>query len=76
VGDTNTLTVDQVFARQQIQAHEEAIALFRAYSQNGDNQELKQFAGKRLPGLEDHLKMTQDLVKAQEELVQKQQTQQ
>jgi putative membrane protein len=76
VGDKSTLTVDQVFAQQQVQAHQEAIALFRAYSENGDNQELKQFAEESLPGLEEHLKMTQELVKAQEELVQKQSTQQ
>jgi putative membrane protein len=70
------LTVDQVFAQQQVQAHEEAIALFRAYSENGDNQELKQFAQKSLPDLEEHLKMTQELVKAQEDLVRRQSTQQ
>lgn len=70
------MTLDQIFARQQVQAHEEGIALFQAYSQNGDNPELKSFAEKGLPALKEHLKMAQDLVKAQDELMQKSQTQQ
>ena len=35
---------DTAFAQAQVQAHQEAIALFEAYGKNGDNAELKAFA--------------------------------
>jgi putative membrane protein len=36
-------------------SHNEAVALFTAYSQNGDNPALRQFAAKNLPALQGHL---------------------
>jgi predicted outer membrane protein len=76
MGSNTGMTFDQLFAQQQVQAHEEGIALFRAYSQNGDNAQLKQFAAKGLPILERHLKMARNLVRAQDRQMQKNQQQQ
>lgn len=52
---------DTAFAQAQVQAHEEGIALFEAYSKNGDNAELKAFAQKGLPKLKEHLAMAQKI---------------
>lgn len=52
---------DTAFAQAQVQAHEEGIALFKAYSENGDNDQLKAFAKKGLPTLQKHLEMAQKL---------------
>lgn len=52
---------DTAFAQAQVQAHEEGIALFEAYSKNGDNAELKAFAEKGLPKLKEHLAMAQKI---------------
>ena len=57
---------DQVagdYADMQLQAHQEAVALFRNYAQNGDNAQLKQFAQQALPTLQEHLQMAQQLPK-------------
>lgn len=50
---------DKAFADVQVQAHQEGIALFKGYSANGDNAELKSFAKKGVPILEKHLKMAE-----------------
>lgn len=52
---------DKAFGQAQVQAHEEAITLFESYSQNGDNEELKAFASRGLPKLQQHLEMAQKL---------------
>jgi len=49
------------FRRDQINAHKEAISLFRRYSEKGDNEQLKSFAAKTLPELERHLQMADTL---------------
>jgi hypothetical protein len=69
------MTYDQIFAHQQVQAHEEGVALFEAYAQNGDNPKLQEFARKSLPTLQEHLKMAQELVEAQNKLKQDNQSQ-
>ena len=51
------------YANMQLQAHQEAVALFRNYAQNGDNAQLKQFAQQTLPTLQEHLQMAQQLPK-------------
>jgi putative membrane protein len=51
----------QLYRKQQLEAHQTAIQLFEGYSKNGQNDELKQFAGATLPTLKEHLKMVQDL---------------
>ena len=52
---------DTAFAQAQVQAHQEAIALFEAYGKNGDNAEIKAFATKGLPKLKEHLAMAQKI---------------
>jgi putative membrane protein len=47
----------------QVSAHKDAVSLFERYSKDGDNADLKAFAGKYLPHLQEHLKMAQDLDK-------------
>src|SRR5208283_3913136 len=49
------------FRRDQINAHKEAISLFRRYAEKGDNNQLKGFAAKTLPDLERHLQMADSL---------------
>jgi putative membrane protein len=48
---------DEAFKVAQIQAHEEGVALFKSYSESGDQPYLKQFAAKTLPVLEHHMEM-------------------
>lgn len=47
----------------QVSAHKDAVSLFERYGKDGDNPDLKAFAGKTLPHLQEHLKMAQDLEK-------------
>ena len=42
--------------------HQAAVDLFRAYAQSGDNAELKQWASRTLPSLEEHLREAQQLL--------------
>ena len=49
------------FRRDQINAHKEAVSLFRRYSEKGDNDQLKNWAAKTLPALERHLQMADSL---------------
>jgi len=52
---------DKQYVTAQLMGHEEAVALFTAYSENGDQPDLKAFAAKTLPTLQHHLMMVQDL---------------
>ena len=45
---------DEAYVRAQVQAHDEAVALFEGYSTNGSEGSLKQFATKTLPTLKQH----------------------
>jgi putative membrane protein len=47
----------------QVSAHKDAVSMFERYSKDGDNADLKAFAAKHLPHLQEHLKMAQDLDK-------------
>jgi putative membrane protein len=47
----------------QVDAHEDAVDLFKRYAEGGENAELKAWAAKTLPALEHHYKMAQDLDK-------------
>jgi putative membrane protein len=53
------------FAKQyhsdQDSGHKDAVSLFKRYADGGDNPDLKTWAAKTLPTLDDHLKMAQDL---------------
>jgi putative membrane protein len=52
---------DRAYDQMQLQAHEEAVALFEQYSQGGDNRDLKDWAAKTLPHLKEHLAMAKKL---------------
>lgn len=47
----------------QVSAHKDAVSLFERYAKGGDNEKLKDWAGKTLPALQHHLEMAQDLDK-------------
>ena len=53
--------LDREYDRMQLQAHQEAVDLFSRYAQAGDNDELKAWAAKTLPHLQEHLAMAQKL---------------
>lgn len=52
---------DEAYANNQVMAHEQTIELFRQAAKEVDDDELKAFANDKLPTLEAHLKMAQDL---------------
>ena len=47
----------------QVTAHKNAVDLFKRYAEGGENADLKAWAGKTQPHLDEHLKMAQDLDK-------------
>jgi len=47
----------------QVEAHEDAVDLFKRYAEEGENAEVKAWAAKTLPALEHHYQMAQDLDK-------------
>ena len=47
----------------QVSAHKDAVSLFERYANGGDNDKLKDWAGKTLPALKHHLEMAQDMDK-------------
>ena len=55
---------DRLYAQQQLQSHQTAVDLFRAYAQSGDEARLKQWASQTLPSLEEHLREAQQLQRA------------
>jgi putative membrane protein len=55
----------QTYVQQQVAAHEKTVDLFQNYAEQGDNEELKQFAEQTLPTLQEHLEMAQALPGAQ-----------
>jgi putative membrane protein len=52
---------DQAYDRMQVEAHEQAVALFQEYARDGDNPDLKSWAMKTLPHLQEHLAMAKRL---------------
>jgi predicted outer membrane protein len=52
---------DRNYAQLQVSAHRDAVNLFDQYAQNGDNQQLKQFAQQTLPALREHLQAIQQI---------------
>lgn len=46
---------DKTYANQQVDAHQEAVDLFKKYAAKGDDADVKQFAEKTLPTIEHHL---------------------
>ena len=52
---------DAAYARMQVQAHQEAIAMYAAYAQGGSNATMRTLAQQVLPRLEEHLAVAQHL---------------
>jgi putative membrane protein len=58
---TTEKSFEPAYVTEQVKAHEEAVATFKDYAQNGGTPPLKAFAEKTLPILEHHLTMAKDL---------------
>lgn len=54
---------NEEYIDDQVEAHEDAVDLFKRYAEEGENADLKAWAGKTLPALEHHYQMAQDLDK-------------
>jgi len=52
---------DKQYDSDQKAAHKDAVSLFERYAKGGDNADLKAFASKHLPHLQEHLKMAEGL---------------
>lgn len=52
---------ETLYVDMQVHSHMEAVALFRTYSGNGDDAQVKAFAKDTLPTLEEHTDMAQKL---------------
>jgi predicted outer membrane protein len=58
---TSGRAFDATYAQMQVMAHQEAVGMFAAYAQAGDEPSLRNFAGQVLPNLQHHLAMAQRL---------------
>jgi len=52
---------DRAYAQAMLADHRQAVASFKKESQSGNDPDLKAFATKTLPTLQDHLKMAEDI---------------
>jgi putative membrane protein len=52
---------DDEYAHHMVQAHQTAVSLFQKQAKQGEAKELRDFAAKTLPTLEEHLKMARGL---------------
>lgn len=52
---------DREYAEHMVKDHEKAVGLFEKQAKSGDAEELKSFAAKTLPTLQEHLKMARAL---------------
>ena len=59
----NGAEFNEEYVDDQVDAHEDAVDLFKRYADGGDNVELKAWAVKTLPALQHHLEMAQGLDK-------------
>ncbi|WP_425624754.1 DUF4142 domain-containing protein [Agrobacterium radiobacter] len=48
------------YKEDQVLVHEDAVDLFKRYSEGGENPALKSWAAKTLPALQHHLKVAED----------------
>ncbi len=53
---------DRAYMKYMVEDHEDAVDLFKDYSEDGDNAKLKEFAGKTLPTLREHLAKAKAIV--------------
>ena len=55
---------DKAYIKDQLKDHKKDVREFQAESENGGNPDVKAFAGKTLPVLQQHLQMVKDLSKS------------
>lgn len=53
--------LDRAYMSHMVSAHEQAVALFQKQAKDGKDAELRGFAAKTLPLLQQHLKMARDI---------------
>jgi putative membrane protein len=58
-------TFEQAYVSAQVAAHDEAVQLFEAFSENGDESALRSFATETLPTLQEHQTEAHDLAEAE-----------
>jgi len=63
LGKLSGAEFNEEYIDDQVEAHEDAVDLFKRYATEGENADLKAWAAKTLPALEHHYKMAQDLDK-------------
>src|SRR6185437_1837064 len=56
----NGAAFDKAYMKNMVSDHKEDVAKFKKESTSGKNADLKAWAGKTLPTLQDHLKMAED----------------
>jgi len=54
---------DRAYIQQMVAGHRKAVAAFKKESMSGKDPDVKAWAAKTLPTIEDHLKMAQDIAK-------------
>jgi putative membrane protein len=64
LSDSSAAQFDAAYVTLQVQAHKEAVQLFRTYATAGDDAGLKSFAAATLPILQQHLQHVQKLEKS------------
>jgi len=57
----NSAQFDRQYDDMQRAAHKDAVSMFDRYAKRGDNADLKAFAAKHLPHLQEHRQMAEDL---------------
>lgn len=62
--DVRDESFDAAYANNQVSAHEDAVKLFTDAANNSADTQIKAFAQKTLPVLQQHLEMARELVKA------------
>jgi putative membrane protein len=55
---------DREFIAAQVKGHEEALQMYKDQAKNGANADLKAFAAKTIPTIEEHLRQAQELSKS------------
>jgi putative membrane protein len=60
LSSTTAQEFDRTYMEGQLKAHEEAVKLFQSESENGQDADLKAWAGKILPTLREHLQMAKE----------------
>jgi putative membrane protein len=54
---------DKQYDADQLAGHKDAVSMFERYAKGGENAELKAFAAKHLPRLQEHLRMAEGMQK-------------